>query len=632
MRPLYLLLFLLGLTTALSAQQTYLPPQQPATLYDHLYQINEAWLSEVSPNEYLTEVQFGSDVERIQRHLQLVEGILRNRSVTHLSYDQQLRRTKTLNHLRSYWQAAQFPINRHHPGRIPIFIDDNNTACAVGHLMLETGAQSTAYRIRAENNFADIVDLLAYEEVPAWGIQNGFTAQELAWIQPAYSVVYFTAEPFGNNLGLTGGAILTMLEYNDELYLGGSFEGIDGTSVDKIAIWDGTTLRTLPGLGTDTPGGITRMAIDETTGELYAIGTFYTFPNAAGVVLLVRYRDGQWQPLLDISETDATTFNDLACRAGYCYLTGDFTHLQEDNAMAAMAVLNTNTDEWSPFHPDWTFSGWVNDLDIENEELIIGGAFQILEDESVVAEDLALFDLGVSASVPPNLLEPPYLATGPIQEILFVDTDHSVGTAYRILFEDDMGPAFAYGQQTLYGEHFYNLEEEPDIHGIADSWGMVYGRFPFTFAEAGPYVLLSSPGESASPYFYIAQANGAVTSVSAFQDKLVIAGDFTQIDGVDVNQLAIADLLISDTEDVSSATTISVQTDGSHIILDDLPQSTEGAIFELFDAAGRRVWFTQLTAFDTPQVLDPVALPAATYVYRLLVDGRLQAGQLALLR
>ena len=236
MRARYAFLLLVSFTCTLIAQHSYLPPQASASLYNHLYQINEAWLTEVAPNQYLEETQFHSDVERIQRHLQLVEGILRERPVTHLSSEQQLRRVKALNHLHVYWQAGQFPINKHYPGRIPIFIDEQNTACAVGHLMLQTGARTAALRIQQENNYADIVELLTYQEVPDWASANGFTSEELAWIQPSYSVVDFTSQPFGSNQGVAGGTVNSMLVYNDELYLGGTFEGIDGTTAHKIAI------------------------------------------------------------------------------------------------------------------------------------------------------------------------------------------------------------------------------------------------------------------------------------------------------------------------------------------------------------------------------------------------------------
>ncbi|MEL7250409.1 MAG: hypothetical protein AAFO03_18430 [Bacteroidota bacterium] len=635
MPALYALVLFVSLTCSLTAQQSYLLPQTSATLYDHLYQVNEAWLMEVSPNEYLGQTQFPSDIERIQRHLELVEGILRERPLDHLSYEQQLRRIKALNHLNAYWKAGQFPINKHLPGRIPIFIDEQNTACAVGHLMLQTGARAIALRIQEENNNADISELLAYQEVPNWAEANGFTAEELAWIQPAYSVVIFTPEPFGSNQGVEGGIINSMLVYNDELYLGGTFGSIDGTTAHKIAIWDGTDLRTLPGLEQDTPGGITRLAIDETTGDIYAIGAFDAFPDADGTVFLARYRAGSWEPILDVTDTDVANFADIACHSGLCYLAGNFSHLQADNTLATLAVFNTSTDEWSSVNPSWTFSGNVNDIDIAAGMMIMGGEFQFMVDQELAGEHYAVINLDDSEAAPlTNFLTLELLGLS-LQNVHAVDANSGdFGMEYRLVFDDAAGLAVAMmGSDLSTGaEPMYNLEEEPTISGIISDWGLIYGAFPFPFSEDQDFVLLSSPGESVSAYRLVAQANGALTAVAYFQEQLIVAGDFTQIDEIEANQLAIADLRITDTEDEIPVSDISVSTDGTRILLADLPTSATAGTFELFDTSGKLVWSTPLGTLNAQQVLEPVNLPAAAYVYRLLIDGQLQVGQLALLR
>ena len=66
------------------------------------------------------------------------------------------------------------------------FIDDYGTACAVGYLIIHSEYKDLSYQIARENNYAYVKDLLVYDDLIAWASEAGFTADELAWIQPGY--------------------------------------------------------------------------------------------------------------------------------------------------------------------------------------------------------------------------------------------------------------------------------------------------------------------------------------------------------------------------------------------------------------------------------------------------------------
>lgn len=618
------------LCLSLSAQQLYLPPTIEAPLYEHLYQINEGWYNQAAPGHLLQPTRFGNDRERIQWHLKLVEQDLRSRPVEHLTAQQQARRTKVLNHLRSYWQTGQFPLNEDHLSRISICVDEHNTACAVGYLMLQTGAREAVAQIRAENNFADLNELLAYEAVPAWAQANGFTPQELAWIQPAYAVAIFTAEPFGNNQGITGGRVLDMFVYNNELYLGGTFEAIDGFTASKIAVWDGLSFRALPGLEAETPGGISRMAIDATTGDIYAIGTFYAFPQANGAVVLTRYHNGSWEPLLDITDTGGEPLTDIVCRAGQCYISGSFDQLFDNPALARIAVFQINTQQWLALNADWAFQGSINDLDIAADRLMIGGEYQLLEQADTLAQHLTVFDLSSNTLVDAIPIDVNY----PIDRVHYVDiSQNTIDWEYRMVVEDEYGLAFGYQEFGWY-EPLEFSGSAPEVFGISETRGFVYGQFPFNNGSPNrPYVLLTTPGQSASVYWPVAQANAAVTAVTEFEEELIVAGDFTEIDEEAINHLAVADLrIVSNIDDPISAPDIRVRSDGQRIFLSQLPVPAEKARLELFDMAGRQVWSTPLSVQEAAQEYYPSDLPAGAYAYRLLVDQYLKVGQISLVR
>ena len=130
--------------------------------------------------------QVAADRMRIQRHLETVEAELRARPVDHLSPEQQAERAKNIDRLHVYRLAGEFPHNEVVPGeRVPVFVDDDGRECAVGHLVIESGAGELAERIRSEENFDRLADM-STPGLLAWVEKSGLTAQECARIQPAY--------------------------------------------------------------------------------------------------------------------------------------------------------------------------------------------------------------------------------------------------------------------------------------------------------------------------------------------------------------------------------------------------------------------------------------------------------------
>lgn len=165
------------------------------TVYEQLKNLNKYWECFEVDDPILSETKFFNNWEDlIQLHLQLVEKKLRKKDVNDLSFSQRQKRSKGLDILSAYWKAKKFPQNTHHSGKvIPYFIDDFNTACAVGHVLRETGGTALAKRIQQENNYAYLEDV-NFPELLEWGKESGFTEEELRWIQPSYSAPCFPQE------------------------------------------------------------------------------------------------------------------------------------------------------------------------------------------------------------------------------------------------------------------------------------------------------------------------------------------------------------------------------------------------------------------------------------------------------
>lgn len=126
------------------------------------------------------------DHVRIKTHLQYVERILRNRSVDHLSEEQQRNRFNHLNRLKKYYQAGEFPHNDGHPdARRSTFISQDGNICAVGYLIEKSLGREIVEKINQEYKYAYIQDI-DHQIFHEWVKSSGFTIRELAMIQPAY--------------------------------------------------------------------------------------------------------------------------------------------------------------------------------------------------------------------------------------------------------------------------------------------------------------------------------------------------------------------------------------------------------------------------------------------------------------
>lgn len=154
-------------------------------IYTQLCGINNEWYNIIPSGELLEKRQFSSEQELITYHLQQVEKHLTKKNINHLSKEIQQRRKEGLEVLRAYWKRGLYPKNNQFNFRIPFFIDDANTACAVGYIMQGTGYKDLANNIAETQNNAYVKEMVD-DNILEWAVNYGFTADELAWIQPTY--------------------------------------------------------------------------------------------------------------------------------------------------------------------------------------------------------------------------------------------------------------------------------------------------------------------------------------------------------------------------------------------------------------------------------------------------------------
>jgi hypothetical protein len=98
------------------------------------------------------------------------------------------RREEILGYFDEYIARGTTPANLHVPWRTPVFIDDQGTICAVGHLIERTAGRALAEKIAHAHRYNLLEDIAAaMPEVQAWVEGSGLTLEELASIQPGYT-------------------------------------------------------------------------------------------------------------------------------------------------------------------------------------------------------------------------------------------------------------------------------------------------------------------------------------------------------------------------------------------------------------------------------------------------------------
>jgi hypothetical protein len=131
-----------------------------------------------------------AEVARIREHLLRVERELLTANVAHLTVAQRQHRALHIEVLREYRERGIFPHNHRVPGRrVPVFIDEHGTHCAVGYLIARSGHEELARRIAATRNLATVPELADVPELVAWLADAGLSVEEAARIQPWYGPI-----------------------------------------------------------------------------------------------------------------------------------------------------------------------------------------------------------------------------------------------------------------------------------------------------------------------------------------------------------------------------------------------------------------------------------------------------------
>lgn len=352
MKFLFTILFLYG---------TYVATAHTTT-FKKLAEVNACWKQQ--PDIAMSALPVFPDLSEtgwIRLHLALVEKTLRNRATPSLTALQRANRMIALNHLHEYWMSGRFPQNEDYTYRTPIFIDKHNTFCAVGYLVKASGQEDISRRISAKTNLAYVKEM-NYPELDQWATSNGFTKDELAWIQPGYP-------PSQQAMAVGGGVDGEVQElYADptggKLYVGGTFVNVDGTiEANNIAyVTEQNNVYTWHSMS----GG--------TNGPVYAIASFDNKIFVAG-----HFSEAGGQSANNVAYWDGTAWHAAGCTFGTIYdlvvYKNELYACGAFDVCAAMSDVNVAKWNGTLWQQMPGLIGRVNTMEVAGDDLLLGGAF-----------------------------------------------------------------------------------------------------------------------------------------------------------------------------------------------------------------------------------------------------------------
>lgn len=261
-----------------------LKPETSSNSENHLLEVNNNWNSW---NDRMSSeiIGFESEIDRIQYHLFHVVDLLRENSINYVGKSLE-NREFLIQSLEGYAENGIFPTNHYHSERRPYFVDNYGVHCAVGYLMAVSGHEELVQRIQKEHNFDYLKDITT-KGVTEWAQEFGFSLEELKLIQPAY--------PASSSLVAVGegtnGEVKEMVQSSAEgsLIFGGDFSTVNNLPCANIGVFQNNQLSCFNG-GVDGTLNDLYIHFSSNQESIYAVGDF---TNQGDNFPVVRFVNGQ---------------------------------------------------------------------------------------------------------------------------------------------------------------------------------------------------------------------------------------------------------------------------------------------------------------------------------------------------
>ena len=578
--------------------QAQLDHSTPASLLEHMREVNAQWeLQDRIPPVPAEQISFANEADRIATHLHFVHDILSAEIPEGLSADQVNNRSGLLDRLETYAERGLFPINHVLPYRNPVFIDPYGTACAVGQLMIESGHRDLAERISAQINTAYLSEIIEDPQfrpaVSEWAVEYGFTADELAWIQPGYPPTHpWVALGEG-----TDGPVNVLLPLqNGQLLVAGDFANAGSTAANNVALWDGAIYTSL---GSGVTGEI-NSAI-EFNGDIYLGGSGFNGNND-----LARWNGDQWT-YYTIFDGKFPLINSLHVHDGALYAGGEMMGFAGvDHSIHRINSNFTHTQVGS------YFNGKVLAMETYNGFLVAGGEFSgLVNATDPLIAHVALLE-GNEWSQLADGVDATVRDLHTVGSDLYVAGDlfANIAVTFGLAKLADMAPAFELLLPN-HADYMSSLGGPGYINAITMHEDELWftGRFDlYSFTEIGNTIgrFLGEP-DAVEPMINVEAEGNAIASMG---EQVIVGGEFVNL------YPYIISLDLTTGIDVNDRLAFQVSPNPvQHELIIDLAGHGSNGPIEIVDAAGKIVSRIQRPV-DNRLSIDVRHLSTGTYVVR----------------
>jgi len=160
------------------------------------------------------------------------------------------------------------------------------------------------------------------------------------------------------------GTVTTILRQDGTLIAGGFFDASNGVATNRIASFDGTEWHQI---GDGLIGGVRSVVVHD--GTLYAGGEFLTTGNGVPAKRVARFNGTDWEP---VGAGFSGRVERLVSHEGDLFAVGLLV-LSGDTIMLRIARLDADTDEW--VEVDGGLNGGAFDAIGFGDSLVVGGTF-----------------------------------------------------------------------------------------------------------------------------------------------------------------------------------------------------------------------------------------------------------------
>jgi hypothetical protein len=288
---------------------------------------------------------------------------------------------------------------------------------------------------------------------------------------------------------------------SDQLFVGGSFAGVDGVQTQSLAVraLDGWLAQGESGLGLG--GSLDRVVTGGPRCELYGLGAFTHLAGKSAPGRVARFADGGWHVLTDGLPSDAycpaldvapdgtlavacTTFPELGAARGVVLLANEREELVELELDVALPPLHALL--WDSQGKLWLaggesngfvasveggalsllsddFDGPVQLLDVSGDELLVAGTFGNVGE--VPAPRIARYREGAWSALGDGLLGQPLAIARDADAVYASSYDDGAGAYLLGAFDGESWRELAGGGSGLAVEDFYSFNRILPVNG-----------------------------------------------------------------------------------------------------------------------------------------------------------------------